>query len=448
MLLFCHFIERCRLIQPVAALVLFFVFNNSSHAQSLTDLEAYLQNANTPTLKFEANLRLAKYWQQTNASKGIPFAQRAIEQASILKNKYKLTEVAFLGGALAEKAHLPIEAMRFYRISKDSSTLEQQHIALQSIEKMEQIAIGQNDYKTAYGLSVERNLLWQAHLNSMTESKLKQQETTMNELLLAKKKEGHILPALLGGFSFLLAIGYYFRRRSDRRMRGEMAEKNAIIEEKRRRSEQLLLNILPQAVAAELTVRNKVAARRYERATVMFVDFVGFTKVAEAMQPEDLVAEIDFCFSRFDAIIDRMRIEKIKTVGDAYICASGLTDRNERPANMIQAAIAIQAFLKEYGAKRTMEGKPHFEARIGIQFGPVVAGVVGTKKFAYDIWGDTVNTAARLEEVCQAGRINVGAAAMEIVKSEFEWEYRGQIATKNKSEMAMYYVSKLTKSNF
>ena len=271
---------------------------------------------------------------------------------------------------------------------------------------------------------------------------MKQQETEMNGLLSAKKKEGRILPALLGAFSVLLAFWYYFRRRADRRIRGEMAEKNAMIEEKRRRSEQLLLNILPPAVAAELTVRNKVAARRYEHATVMFIDFVGFTKVAEAMQPEELVQELDFCFSQFDGITGRLRIEKIKTVGDAYICASGLTDRNERPADMIRAAIAIQGFLKQYAQKRRDEGKQHFEARIGIHFGPVVAGVVGTKKFAYDIWGDTVNTAARLEEVCEAGRINIGAAAMEVVKSEFEWEYRGKIATKNKAEMEMYYIKK------
>ncbi|MFN4255582.1 MAG: adenylate/guanylate cyclase domain-containing protein [Saprospiraceae bacterium] len=202
----------------------------------------------------------------------------------------------------------------------------------------------------------------------------------------------------------------------------------------------MLLNILPRNVAAELTVRNKVAARRYERATVMFVDFVGFTQAAERLQPEEVVAELDFCFSRFDAIIGRFRIEKIKTVGDAYICASGLSDRNEHPADMIRAALEMQAFLRELQTKREAEGRPHFEARIGIHFGPVVAGVVGAKKFAYDIWGDTVNTAARMEETCEPGRVNVSGAVYDMAQSDFQWTFRGKVSAKNKSEMAMYYV--------
>lgn len=179
--------------------------------------------------------------------------------------------------------------------------------------------------------------------------------------------------ALLAVLGLALAILYYLRQRANRRTRGEMAEKNAMIEEKRRRSERSLLNILPPAVAAELTVRNKVAARRYEHATVMFIDFVGLTKIAELLQPEELIAELDYCFSRFDDLIGRNRIEKIKTVGDAYICASGLSDRNESPADMIRAARQIQDFLKKFKEKRLAEGRPFFEARIGIHFGPVVA---------------------------------------------------------------------------
>jgi class 3 adenylate cyclase len=155
---------------------------------------------------------------------------------------------------------------------------------------------------------------------------------------------------------------------------------------------------------------------------------------------EALVEALDHCFSQFDTIIGRYRIEKIKTVGDAYICASGLSDRNEHPSEMIKAAKEMQAFLNQFELQ--MQGNSiRFNARIGIHFGPVVAGVVGTKKFAYDIWGDTVNTAARMEEASSPGRINVSGSVQAICADAFSWEYRGKIATKNKSELEMYYLS-------
>jgi len=278
---------------------------------------------------------------------------------------------------------------------------------------------------------------YQAQINEQTSV----QTTTQATWIRQRERERYILFVVLSGVALVMLFFFYHRQRTNRRMRGEMAEKNAMIEEKRRRSEQLLLNILPRAVAAELTVRNKVAARRYERATVMFIDFVSFTRLAENLTPEALVAELDYCFSAFDELISRKRIEKIKTVGDAYICASGLSDRNESPAEIIKVALQIQQFLQKLREERQKEEKPYFEARIGIHFGPVVAGIVGTKKFAYDIWGDTVNTAARLEEACLPGFVNVSAAARASVEAEFQWEYRGKIAAKNKGELEMYYAT-------
>lgn len=305
----------------------------------------------------------------------------------------------------------------------------------------EDSALKRGNYRAAHEWSREQTRLLQEKSLRAAAEQQKRREAAEAELARQKIRERYLLLAFVAGFVIIIFGFYYARQRANRRIRGEMAEKNAMIEEKRRRSEQLLLNILPQAVAAELTVRNKVAARRYERATVMFIDFVGFTKIAEQLSPEVLVADLDYCFSRFDDLIGRNRIEKIKTVGDAYICVSGLSDRNESPADMIRAALRIQDFLQKFKEKRQAEGHPWFEARIGIHFGPVVAGVVGTKKFAYDIWGDTVNTAARMEEACEPGRVNVTGAVQAAVRDDFQWQYRGKIATKNKMELDMWYVA-------
>ena len=246
---------------------------------------------------------------------------------------------------------------------------------------------------------------------------------------------------MLIAFAVVL-IGLFFAGyQNKRKTANDLATKNKLIEEEQKRSDELLLNILPPAIAQELKTKNKVAAQKYDQATVMFVDFTGFTKLSELLSPEDLVAELDYCFTNFDRIISQYRIEKIKTVGDAYICASGLSDKNASPADMVKAALEIQDFLQHLKAQHMNQGLPYFEARVGIHTGPVVAGVVGEKKFAYDIWGDTVNIAARMEETCEPGRVNVSDDTYWKSKYDFEWQNRGKIAAKNKGMMDMYYVT-------
>jgi class 3 adenylate cyclase len=262
-----------------------------------------------------------------------------------------------------------------------------------------------------------------------------------SEVARQKSENMRNVLALLSGIVLLLALLFYFRFRAKRRTANALAEKNVIIEAEQQKIDALLLNILPPAIANELKARNKVAARQYPKATVMFIDFKGFTKVAENLSPEGLVELLDYCFTNFDRIISRYNIEKIKTVGDAYICASGLSDKNASPSDMVRAALEIQDFLLHTRAARMDKNLPFFEARVGIHTGPVVAGVVGEKKFAYDIWGDTVNTAARMEEACDTGRVNVSEDAYWLAKYEFEWEFRGKIAAKNKGLMDMYYVT-------
>ncbi len=224
-------------------------------------------------------------------------------------------------------------------------------------------------------------------------------------------------------------------------METRVEQRTEELQEAMQQSEALLLNILPKNVAAELKENGYAAARLYPSASVMFTDFVNFTQVSENMRPEDLVSELDYCFRQFDAIIGRYAIEKIKTIGDAYLCAAGLPAPNPDHAFiLVQAAIEIRQFIADYHQQRKAAGQPFFDIRIGIDSGPVVAGVVGSSKFAYDIWGNTVNTAARMEQNSHPGQINISGDTWSLVKDQFEFTYRGKIAAKNKGEVDMYFV--------
>ena len=243
---------------------------------------------------------------------------------------------------------------------------------------------------------------------------------------------------ILGAIIILLVL----KRYSDNlKQKKTLIDKNKTIEHERQRSEELLLNILPHAISSELKTEGFAKARRYEFATVMFIDFKSFTKISEQLSPEDLVKQLDMYFRAFDFIIAQYKLEKIKTIGDAYMVASGLSDRLSSPTNMVKAALEIQEYLSDTALDKKELGEPHFEARIGIHTGPVVAGVVGVKKFAYDIWGDTVNVAARLQETCETGSINISEATFNEIKYFFPCTYRGRLNAKNKGVIDMYYVN-------
>lgn len=240
----------------------------------------------------------------------------------------------------------------------------------------------------------------------------------------------------------ILAMLLYNRNRLRARKNRELAAKNIDIQRERERADQLLTNILPEKTALELKERNRVQPVRYESVTVLFSDFKNFTKIAEQFSPEELVAELDQCFRLFDSIVEKYGLEKIKTIGDAYMCAGGLPEPSESHAiDTVKAAIDMQRELKELMKENVASAKPIFEMRIGIHTGPVVAGVVGSRKFAYDIWGDTVNTAARLEQSGEAGKINISQTTWDAVHQEFECSFRGNLPAKNKGEIAMYFIN-------
>jgi class 3 adenylate cyclase len=217
----------------------------------------------------------------------------------------------------------------------------------------------------------------------------------------------------------------------------EVAGRTEELRGQKEKSDELLRNILPAEVAEELKEKGSAAARYYEDASVLFTDFADFTQMAEKLSPDGLVDELNHCFSAFDAIITRHGLEKIKTVGDAYIAVSGLPAANPRHAHdVVVAALEIRAFM--IARKAAQPGS--FTVRLGVHSGPLVAGIVGVKKFAYDIWGDTVNTAARMEQHSEPGRVNISAATYELVKDEFLFSYRGELEAKHKGKMGMYFV--------
>ena len=222
----------------------------------------------------------------------------------------------------------------------------------------------------------------------------------------------------------------------------ELAEKNDVLNVELQRSEQLLLNILPYETAQELKMSGKAVARFYPDITVMFTDFKGFTHIAEKLSPEQLVQEIDEFFTAFDLIMEKNGIEKIKTIGDAYMAASGLPAINDTHAlDMVNAAVDIIEYMEVQKQIRIAASRPVFDIRIGIHTGPVVAGIVGHKKFAYDIWGDAVNLASRMESSGEAGQINISQCTYDRISSNYSCIFRGEIEAKNKGKIGMYFVN-------
>lgn|GEM_PF-824134 len=225
-----------------------------------------------------------------------------------------------------------------------------------------------------------------------------------------------------------------------RQQKEEIEKQHEELKKSKKQSDDLLLNILPEEVADELKLRGSTEARYFDHVSVLFTDFVNFTQAGESMTPKELVDELHTCFKSFDEIISRYGIEKIKTIGDAYLAVSGLPVHDpDHASKMVAAAIEIRDFMEE---RKAMLGDRSFHIRIGIHSGPVVAGIVGVKKFAYDIWGDTVNTAARMEQSGEAGRINVSGTTYLLIRSGYECTYRGAVEAKNKGKLEMYFVER------
>lgn len=224
----------------------------------------------------------------------------------------------------------------------------------------------------------------------------------------------------------------------------ELERARAEIAAERDKSERLLRNILPEAVARELKEKNSVVPRFYESATIMFADFEGFTKLTEGMDPKSLIGQLDQFFSAFDEIAENHRLEKLKTIGDAYMCAGGLPEPNRtHPVDACLAALAMQDYMAKMNKQREKLRLPLWPLRIGLHTGSVMAGVVGQRRFIYDVWGDAVNLAARIESAGAGGRINLSDAIVNRVRTLFETEERGSIEAKNKGPLPMHFLTRI-----
>ncbi|MCE9598698.1 MAG: adenylate/guanylate cyclase domain-containing protein [Spirochaetia bacterium] len=213
------------------------------------------------------------------------------------------------------------------------------------------------------------------------------------------------------------------------------------LKESLKKTDDILYKILPARIAEQLKNGASVRPVRVPSASIMFADIVGFTQIAEALSPEELAIELDRCFSHFDAIMDQNNLEKIKTIGDSYMCAGGILEANQtHPVDSVLCGLRIQEFMRKYKKSREMRELSSWRLRIGIHTGSVAAGVIGLNRYNFDVWGDTVNIASRAEASGQAGLVNITASTRELVKDFFDLEHRGKVAAKNKGEIDMYFV--------
>lgn len=310
--------------------------------------------------------------------------------------------------------------MRIFAYAKDSFASKQQDLAL------EQISL----YKQSK-LEKDKEIL--------------NQELEIKETRLNSEKSLRNTFVVIGVLLALLALGIGHRFLTERKIKRTLAEKNEIIQQEKDRSESLLLNILPEEVAEELKQKGESDAKEFDDVTVIFTDIIQFTKLAEKLSARELVDELNFCFKAFDNLVSTYSLEKIKTIGDSYMAASGLhLPRKAGAKEAVKAALAMQDFMVSRAQERNKAGKEAFVMRVGIHTGPVVAGIVGVKKFQYDIWGDTVNIASRMESSGVSGKVNISQSTFDLIQNEpdFTFESRGKIKAKGKGTLDMYFVNK------
>jgi class 3 adenylate cyclase len=370
----------------------------------------------------------------------------AIQIAEQLEAKLELTQALLgLAATQARQGDARDAISTYSRAEAIGASVRARKEMRTAYEELSKLYAAQGKFKDAYRYEALFSAIKDSILNADEVNKRqrmqynfdmdkKEAEIKVQDVTIQRQKTINYAAAVTGFLLLLLIIGMYNRYQYTKRT-------NKIIKDERDRSKSLLLNILPEETARELEEKGNAQTRFYDNVTVLFTDFKGFSTIAGKLSPQDLVAELNDYFVAFDEIVDKHNLEKIKTIGDAYMCAGGIPTANStHPHDAVRAGLEMQAFMIARNAYRQRKGLEGWELRVGIHSGPVVAGVVGKRKYAYDIWGDTVNVASRMESNGEPGKVNISASTFAYVKDEFPCVHRGKIHAKNIGEVDMYFV--------
>jgi adenylate cyclase len=423
--------------------------NTNMHNQAMEMYFAALEHLRSTAYLKSIFREIGKaYIAEGDYSQGIVYLDSSYVLASVSNDSYEaaLTLVS-IGFAKADNNDIS-GAIRYLEMAKaEALKIDSSNAPLEmATEGLVKLYATQKDYSRAYEnqqllqniRDIKYNLETNRKFNSLMfnfelekkESEIellsKEQELQRKEM----KRQKEIIYGIAFGFLFVcvFAITVFVQRNK--------------IKAGKKQSEELLLNILPEEVAEELKAKGHADAQFIEHVTVLFTDFKGFTALSELVTPKELVHDLHACFSEFDRICGKYGIEKIKTIGDAYMAAGGLPTPNTTHAqDVVNAALEMVAVVERGKTAKIAADLPFFEIRVGIHTGPVVAGIVGVKKFQYDIWGDTVNTASRMESSGEVGKVNISQSTYVLLKDgpDFEFEHRGKVSAKGKGEIDMYF---------
>ncbi len=393
------------------------------------------------------------YAERNDFENAFKFHEQAIEVTERLGGQQYLAQsLLSFGKTLKKKGDLLKSVETVKKAEKISKEIKARQEIKNSYEALAATYADLGNYKQAFAYESLLTRIKDTLYNSNEDKKIQQLQFNFN----IEKKEAQIdlltkdqalkaatiqrqkilnYAAAITGVLLLLVIGGFYNRYR------YIRKTNKIIKNERDRSKELLLNILPEETARELETSGFAKTRYYENVTVLFTDFKGFSTIAGKLSPQALVAELNDYFGKFDEIVGTFGLEKIKTIGDAYMCAGGIPLANEtHPLNAVNAALAMQEYMRKQKKDRESRGEHGWELRIGIHTGPIVAGVVGKKKYAYDIWGDTVNIASRMESSGEPGKVNISSSTYNHIKGLHNCTYRGKISAKNIGEIDMYFV--------
>lgn len=417
-------------------------------------LEAY-EIAGSVKVSYTLNNLGKVYTQQKDYTKAVFVQKQAVERARKVDARLEMTQ-SLVGLAKTYKAQGDLtQAISAFREAQAIAEEIRSRNELKDVyEGLSGIYSKTGDFKNAYNYQSLYTLMKDTLYNDEMDKKLQSmtlsyevekkqgdidlltKDNALQELNLQRQRIAIYAAGSTGFLLLLLALGIFNRYKYVRRTK-------KIIENEKDRSEKLLLNILPVETAQELKEKGFATPKHYDVVSVLFTDFKGFTKIAEKLTAQELIEELNYCFFEFDKIIDKHNLEKIKTIGDAYMCAGGIPVANKsNPVDIVRAGLEIKEFMEKLRSDREKQGKDYWELRIGIHTGEVVAGVVGKNKFAYDIWGDAVNTASRMESSGIPGQVNISGTTYEYIKEHFVCTHRGKIQAKNKGEIDMYIVER------